>query len=245
MKTSLHRGKREVTKVMKTRPLTLFNIALATTLLTSLLLVGTIPSSGVTEYDPWCDYDDDGDIDIYDIVNIASRYGTTGTPVNKTELLLELQKAMQIFNGTICHLQANITMIDSTIASMRKRFVTQNATHSSVIYHLVGGSPATWQLMPNMTVKMNLQRTSFLKIIFSGKVGWDNPPWLRVLVDSNTTVPDEIRLEYGSYFMGSLEFYSSSVPSGVHTIELQYQIQPSQAIRFMERTLIVEAIPAP
>ena len=80
---------------MKTKVLSLFNIALAISLLASLLLVGAIPSSGVGEYDPWADLDDDGDIDIYDIVDIAGRYGTTGTPINKTELLLGLQERVE------------------------------------------------------------------------------------------------------------------------------------------------------
>ena len=54
----------------------------------SMLLVGITSSA---PYDPWCDLDDDGDIDIFDIVKIAGAYGTTGTPINKTELLLDLQ----------------------------------------------------------------------------------------------------------------------------------------------------------
>jgi len=60
----------------------------------TVLLVTSLTFIGVTAqtrpYDPWADLDDDGDIDIYDIVDIAGRYGTTGTPINKTELLLEL-----------------------------------------------------------------------------------------------------------------------------------------------------------
>ena len=34
-----------------------------------------------TGYCPWDDLDDDGDIDIFDIVEIAGRYGTTGEPL--------------------------------------------------------------------------------------------------------------------------------------------------------------------
>lgn len=45
-------------------------------LLASCLLVGVTAS----EYDPWYDMDDDGDIDIFDIVKIAGMYGTSGEP---------------------------------------------------------------------------------------------------------------------------------------------------------------------
>ena len=44
----------------------------------SLYLVDLTASYEV--YDPWCDYDDDGDIDLYDAVKMAGNYGTTGDP---------------------------------------------------------------------------------------------------------------------------------------------------------------------
>jgi len=43
-----------------------------------LVSVGFIRTTASTPYDPWCDIDDDGDIDIYDVVDMAGRYGTTG-----------------------------------------------------------------------------------------------------------------------------------------------------------------------
>jgi hypothetical protein len=63
---------------MKTSRFTLVNLAIALLLLGSPFLVQVTTSQGV--YDPWCDYDEDGDIDIYDIVRIAEAYGTTGDP---------------------------------------------------------------------------------------------------------------------------------------------------------------------
>lgn len=53
-------------------------IMLVTVLLASSLLVGLTSSASV--YDPWCDLDEDGDIDIFDIVRMAGIYGTTGEP---------------------------------------------------------------------------------------------------------------------------------------------------------------------
>ena len=58
---------------------------LSVMVLTSLVLVGV--TAQTNPYDPWADLDDDGDIDIYDIVDIAGRYGTSGIPMNKTTLL--------------------------------------------------------------------------------------------------------------------------------------------------------------
>jgi hypothetical protein len=75
---------------------------LITALLFSMLLVGITSSA---PYDPWCDLDDDGDIDIFDIVKMAGAYGTTGTPINKTALLLELEERIDTLNATVLELQ--------------------------------------------------------------------------------------------------------------------------------------------
>lgn len=52
---------------------------------------------GVTasEYDPWLDNNDDGKIDIFDVVKVAGAYGTNGTPLNKTFLLLDLLERVE------------------------------------------------------------------------------------------------------------------------------------------------------
>jgi hypothetical protein len=52
-------------------------LALACVLLAPMFLVGITASA---PYDPWADLDVDGDIDIFDIVKMATSYGTTGDP---------------------------------------------------------------------------------------------------------------------------------------------------------------------
>ena len=105
---------------MKLTSSTLVNVILSIILLSSLLLIGTTSSAstrGVGEYDPWCDFDDDGDIDIFDIVDIAGRYGTTGEPF-AAKAALEYDsgwiditdKCGQFFN--ITH-NSNISELDS------------------------------------------------------------------------------------------------------------------------------------
>lgn len=68
-------------------------IAFLALCLTATLFIGVTSSPATTstaEYDPWVDINDDGIIDIFDIVTLAVRYGATGTPINKTALLLDL-----------------------------------------------------------------------------------------------------------------------------------------------------------
>lgn len=80
------------------------SLALLTILFSSMFLIGTttsISTKGAHDYDPWCDLDDDGDIDIFDIVDIAGRYGSSGKPFNKTAALIELQAKVSVLEATI------------------------------------------------------------------------------------------------------------------------------------------------
>jgi hypothetical protein len=38
-------------------------------------------------YDPWADINDDGIIDIYDLVNMANKYGATGDPTKNVTII--------------------------------------------------------------------------------------------------------------------------------------------------------------
>ena len=58
------------------------------TLFASVITIGT-PS----EYDPWVDLDDNGEIDIFDAVILVGVFDSEGTPINKTDLLLDLARA--------------------------------------------------------------------------------------------------------------------------------------------------------
>ena len=75
------------------------SVCILSIILSSLFLVSV--TAQTSPYDPWADLDDDGDIDIFDIVDIAGRYGTTGKPFNKTTALLEIQANIAIINAII------------------------------------------------------------------------------------------------------------------------------------------------
>jgi hypothetical protein len=86
------------------------SVVLVVVLSVSLFLVGTTSSAS---YDPWIDLDDDGDIDIFDIVQMAGAYGTTGTPINKTALLLEMQARIDVLNATVSTLNECVVVTGS------------------------------------------------------------------------------------------------------------------------------------
>lgn len=60
---------------------------LATFCLTSTIFITERAISPTGQYDPWKDVNDDGSINIVDIAMVAKLFGTTGTPVNKTQLM--------------------------------------------------------------------------------------------------------------------------------------------------------------
>ncbi len=60
------------------------------TLTLAITIIPVSTQEGIRDYDPWYDINDDGKIDIKDVAGIAVKFGTSGTPINKTALLLEL-----------------------------------------------------------------------------------------------------------------------------------------------------------
>ena len=78
--------------------------------LTATLLVGVTSSA---DYDPWKDIDDNGVINILDILGLAVMFGEEGTPINKTELLLDLQTRIAVAEADIADLSANMQGIEN------------------------------------------------------------------------------------------------------------------------------------
>jgi hypothetical protein len=64
-------------------------------LVSTLFMILPTRSQTTQPYDPWVDLDDDGDIDLYDAVELLARYGSKGTPINKTALLLDLLERVE------------------------------------------------------------------------------------------------------------------------------------------------------
>ena len=94
---------------MKITSSMLLNIMLLTILSASFFLVSSTASNYETtsvEYNPWRDLNDDGIIDIYDVVMVTGIYRSTGTPINKTALLYNV-------NDTFTQLLDRIEILES------------------------------------------------------------------------------------------------------------------------------------
>jgi hypothetical protein len=92
---------------------------LVTFCITSVLFaVKPIGSQTTFQYDPWADLNDDGIIDIFDLVNLANKYGTTGDPVNKTALLYNVNATLTELLSRIDQLNATLTELQSKVSKL-------------------------------------------------------------------------------------------------------------------------------
>jgi uncharacterized coiled-coil protein SlyX len=83
-------------------------------------------------YDPWVDLNDDGAINILDAITLSNHFLETGTSINKTALLLELQSNIDNLNSSLLNLEAyfetRIATQDALIAELQSRTESLNST---------------------------------------------------------------------------------------------------------------------
>jgi len=186
-----------------------------------------IQSSPGNGYDPWLDYNDDGKIDILDIAATAKAYGTTGTPINKTALLLELQ---------------------SRVEALEERTPKFYSVWQWTPINTTSGDLVD---MDGVSVTISLNQTSHLLIICTLMASTDpvdRAMFLSASVGTETAIPFEYQLfcDTSTYTTWTVSYYQMSVASGTHTVKIQWRINPvipstGWAIR---QALTVIALPA-
>jgi len=107
--------------MLKKKYIVISSIGIVSILLGSLFYYNIVQGQGVGDYDPWADINDDGKIDMRDVYVVARKFGTTGTPINKTALLLELLRRIEL-------LEANMTEMKTTIIELNATIVYLNDT---------------------------------------------------------------------------------------------------------------------
>jgi len=83
---------------------------------TLFMIVPTNSSPSVGDYDPWSDINDDGMIDIRDVTDVAKRYGSYGTAINKTALLLYLNETVREHEERIMNLEEKVVELENKVA---------------------------------------------------------------------------------------------------------------------------------
>jgi hypothetical protein len=181
---------------------------LATFCLTAtLFLVLPTQSSLGNGYDPWADMNDDGSINILDIANIASKFGTSGEAINKTALLLELQ--------------SRVEALEERTPKFYSVFQWRNINTTS----------GDWEDMDGVNVTISLNETSHLLITCTFMATTDpveRAMFLRALVGTETATPFEYQLfcDTSPGTTSTVSYYQMSVASGTHTVKMQWRINP-------------------
>jgi len=125
--------------MIKKKYLMIRSIAIASVLLGSLFVSSVLVAQSGGEYDPWIDTNDDGIIDINDVATMGSMYGSSGEPINKTALLLELQERIDSLNASLQTDYYNKTESDGSFAPSNHPHDASNITGSDLT--LVASSP--------------------------------------------------------------------------------------------------------
>jgi hypothetical protein len=77
-------------------------IAVLATFCLTVTIFMVIPTrSSTNPYDPWIDYNDDGQIGLSDLVSLASSYGTTGDPTKNVNVTNWRANDYDIYRGTL------------------------------------------------------------------------------------------------------------------------------------------------
>jgi hypothetical protein len=218
-------------------------------------------------YDPWLDYNDDGVINIYDVVAVTSIYGSTGTPINHTACK-ELEARVEALETKIPELEAKIDSLNASLADLEARVNELEAKpyairfNSTFTYYAdVTTETMNWVDMDYMSVTITLNRTSYLLIMFSAEA-MNNLEGkriaIRALVDGQTAYPNALFfftpyihdslgwpythshvVDYMSY---TYNFLMPSVSQGTHTVKIQWGVTGGTGY-VDARNLIVIALP--
>jgi hypothetical protein len=138
-------------------------IALVSLFLCTLFLGIATSGNGTNGYDPWVDLNDDGNIDYNDLYTFARAYGSSGTPINKTALLLELLSRIDSLNASLIALESRVEALEARIPKKGSIFIapaafTPEDSSSSygknyVVLHGDGGFNAQLQLPSGVIIK--------------------------------------------------------------------------------------------
>lgn len=149
-------------------------VAIATFCFTTTLfmVVPTRSSKETSSYDPWLDINDDGHINILDISSLAIIFGTSGSPVNKTALLLELQNKIETLEDTIKNLENNRTILPDIHERVQDSIVLIRGT---ITEGTVQGSGFVYNFSGIMIVLTNyhvVDGTTSISVTFSNGNGY-------------------------------------------------------------------------
>ena len=231
----------------------LSSLGIVSILLVSVFYYSMVQAQDVGKYDPWADLNDDGTINILDFAHLATKFLTSGEPINKTGLLLELETRVEALESVTDGLSTKVDTVNTLLSDLEGKvnlLEAHNETYSSTLESISGYSAIfNWQDIPDMEVEITLETDATLLIVFSAQAsitGTGQEMYIRTIVDSTQANPSTgVTLtkspEWASY---SYTFYSSNVSPGTHKIKIQWKLYDELGSgQVTLRTLAVIAVP--
>ena len=206
--------------------------------------------SAPKEYDPWADINDDGKIDILDIAYVAQRFGSTGTPIDKTAILLDLQARVAALETSVNMLLGccNYSMIRLAALEATSPVVSQASSATSWV--IVFGPD--WVDLADAYLTISVPKTSRLVILFSAEVlVSEGSLVIRARIDDTfNAYPGDVTVT-GYADTSELRAMTFSfwtyVPAGTYHVGIEVSARDSGGWypEVWDRTLTVIAIPIP
>jgi hypothetical protein len=103
---------------------------LAILCLTTVIFMVIPIMGGVGDYDPWIDTNDDGKMDMKDVATVARAFGTSGTPINKTDMLLQHEVRITALEAKVGSLEVIAAGYINSDGTFTKSYNIQSVTWS-------------------------------------------------------------------------------------------------------------------
>jgi hypothetical protein len=205
-------------EVMVTKKFLAIAISVAVCLsVTLLVVVPSLSVSSVHSYDPLLDVNDDGAINIVDIGKVAAAFRTSGTPINKTALLLG-GGAKIGFNST--YAEAEVTVNETDYVDMPDMSVNITLQNTSSVLIMFSAEATIGEAGEGIFVGADVGGTAAV-------------PFFAVLA---TPTSDTL------YNAHSFNFYADSVEAGTYTVSIVWKVSGGTGY-VRNRSLVVMALP--
>lgn len=186
---------------------------------TLFLIVPSLSVSSVHSYDPLLDVNDDGVINIVDLSKVAAAFGKSGTPINKTALLLGQGASPIGFNATFDDTEISTNNTDYVDMPYMSVDVTFKNTSSVLI--MFSAEAAIGDAGEGIFISVDMGE------------GYVAVPFYAVLATPTTGT---------LYNAHSFNFYSWQLDAGNYTVTILWKVSGGTGY-VRNRTLLVMALP--
>lgn len=187
---------------------------------TLFMIIPSLSLSSAHSYDPLLDVNDDGKIDIVDLSKVAFAFRTSGTPINKTALLLGQAASPVSFNATFENSEVSTNSTD--YVDMPYMSVDVAFKNTSSVLIMFSAEAAIGDAGQGIFISVDMGE------------GYVAVPFYAVLATPATGT---------LYNAHSFNFYSWQLPTGNYTVTILWKVSGGTGY-VRNRSLVVMTLPS-